>query len=32
MSSMQTGVEAVRKTLVVNCTPEQAFETFTRDV
>jgi uncharacterized protein YndB with AHSA1/START domain len=32
MSSMQTGVEAVRKSLVVNCSPERAFEVFTREV
>ena len=32
MSSMQTGVEAVRKSLVVNCDQQTAFETFTRDV
>jgi uncharacterized protein YndB with AHSA1/START domain len=32
MSSMQTSVEPVHKTLVVKCTPEQAFETFTRDI
>jgi len=32
MSSMQTGVEAVRKTLVVNCDPHRAFEVFTREI
>ena len=32
MSSMQTGIEAVRKSLVVNCSPERAFEVFTREV
>jgi uncharacterized protein YndB with AHSA1/START domain len=29
---MQTGIEAVRKNLVVNCSPERAFEVFTREV
>ena len=32
MSSMQTSVEAVRKSLVVECGPERAFEVFTREV
>ena len=32
MSSMQTGVEAVRKTLVVNCDPDRAFQVFTREI
>jgi len=32
MSSMQTSVEAVRKSLVVECSPERAFEVFTREV
>jgi uncharacterized protein YndB with AHSA1/START domain len=32
MSSMQTSVEAVRKSLVVNCDPERAFEVFTRGI
>jgi uncharacterized protein YndB with AHSA1/START domain len=32
MSSMQTGIEAVSKTLVVNCSPERAFEVFTREI
>ena len=32
MSSTQTSVEAVRKSLVVNCTPERAFEVFTREI
>ena len=32
MSSMQTSIEAVRKSLVVNCSPERAFEVFTREV
>jgi uncharacterized protein YndB with AHSA1/START domain len=32
MSSMQTGIEAVRKNLIVNCSPERAFEVFTREI
>ena len=32
MSSAQTAIEAVKKTLVVNCSPERAFEVFTREV
>jgi Activator of Hsp90 ATPase homolog 1-like protein len=32
MSSMQTGVEAVHKTLHVSCSPERAFEVFTREL
>ena len=32
MSSMQTSVEAVRKSLVVECSPERAFEVFTREL
>ena len=32
MSDTQTAVEAVRKSLVVACTPEQAFQVFTREV
>jgi uncharacterized protein YndB with AHSA1/START domain len=32
MSSIQTSVEAVRKSLVVNCSPERAFEVFTREI
>ncbi len=32
MSSMQTSIEAVRKSLVVECSPERAFEVFTREV
>jgi len=32
MSSMQTSIEAVRKSIVVNCSPERAFEVFTREV
>ena len=32
MNSTQTTVEPVRKTLVVNCSPERAFEVFTREV
>ena len=32
MSSMQTGIEAVHKSLVVNCAPERAFEVFTREI
>ena len=32
MSSMQTSVEAVRKSLVVECSPERAFEVFTREI
>ena len=29
MSSAQTAIEAIRKSLVVNCSPERAFEVFT---
>lgn len=32
MSSMQTSIEAVRKSIVVNCSPAQAFEVFTREI
>jgi hypothetical protein len=32
MNSMQTSVEAVRKSLVVNCDVERAFEVFTREI
>ena len=32
MSSMQTGVEAVKKTLVVNCDVDRAFDVFTREI
>ena len=32
MSSMQTSIEAVRKSLIVECSPERAFEVFTRGV
>jgi uncharacterized protein YndB with AHSA1/START domain len=32
MSSAQTTVEAVKKSLVVNCSPERAFEVFTREI
>jgi uncharacterized protein YndB with AHSA1/START domain len=32
MSSMQTGIQAVNKSLVVNCSPERAFEVFTREI
>ena len=32
MSSMQTSIEAVRKSLIVECSPERAFEVFTREV
>ena len=32
MSSMQTSVEAVRKSLVVECSLERAFEVFTREI
>jgi uncharacterized protein YndB with AHSA1/START domain len=32
MSSMQTSVEAVHKTLVVNCDQQHAFEVFTRGI
>ena len=32
MSSMQTGIQPIHKTLVVNCSPERAFEVFTREV
>lgn len=32
MSSMQTGVEPVQKSVVVSCTPERAFEVFTREL
>jgi uncharacterized protein YndB with AHSA1/START domain len=32
MSSMQTSVDAVRKSLVVNCDQQRAFETFTRGI
>jgi len=32
MSSMQTGVEAIRKSLIVKCPVERAFDVFTREV
>jgi uncharacterized protein YndB with AHSA1/START domain len=32
VSSAQTAVEAVRKSLVVSCSPERAFEVFTREI
>ena len=32
MSSMQTSIEAVRKSLVVNCDQQHAFEVFTREI
>ena len=32
MSSAQTTVEAVKKSLVVKCSPERAFEVFTREI
>ena len=32
MSSAQTTIEAVKKTLVVKCSPERAFEVFTREI
>ena len=32
MSSAQTTVEAVKKSLVVKCSPERAFEIFTREI
>ena len=32
MNSTQTTVEAVRKSLVVKCSPERAFEVFTREI
>ena len=32
MSSAQTAVEAVKKSLVVKCSPERAFEVFTREI
>lgn len=32
MSSAQTTIEAVKKSLVVNCSPERAFEVFTREI
>jgi len=32
VSSMQTSVEAVRKSLAVNCRVERAFEVFTREI
>ncbi len=32
MSSTQTTVEAVRKSLVVKCSPERAFQVFTTDI
>jgi uncharacterized protein YndB with AHSA1/START domain len=32
VSSAQTAIEAVRKSLVVNCSPERAFEVFTREI
>ncbi len=32
MSSAQTTAEAVRKSLVVKCSPERAFEVFTREI
>jgi uncharacterized protein YndB with AHSA1/START domain len=32
MSSMQTGIQAVNKSLVVDCSPERAFEVFTREI
>ena len=32
MSSAQTAVDAVRKSLMVECSPERAFEVFTREI
>lgn len=32
MNSAQTTVEAVKKSLVVTCSPERAFEVFTREI
>jgi uncharacterized protein YndB with AHSA1/START domain len=32
LSSMQTVVQPIRKSLVVNCSPERAFEVFTREI
>jgi hypothetical protein len=32
MSSMQTGIDPVNKSLVVHCSPERAFEVFTREI
>jgi uncharacterized protein YndB with AHSA1/START domain len=32
MSSAQTAIEAVKKSLVVNCSLERAFEVFTREI
>jgi uncharacterized protein YndB with AHSA1/START domain len=32
MNSMQTSIEAVRKSVVVNCDVERAFEVFTREI
>jgi uncharacterized protein YndB with AHSA1/START domain len=32
MSSAQTTIEAVKKSLMVNCRPERAFEVFTREI
>ena len=32
MSSTQAAVEAVRKSLFVECSPERAFEVFTREI
>ena len=32
MSSAQTTIEAVKKSLVVTCSPERAFEVFTREI
>ncbi len=32
MSSMRSAVEAIHKTLVVNCDPERAFQVFTREI
>jgi uncharacterized protein YndB with AHSA1/START domain len=32
VSSAQTAIEAVRKSLVVKCSPERAFEVFTREI
>ena len=32
MSSAQTAIEAVKKSLVVKCSPERAFEVFTREI
>jgi len=32
MSSMQTGVEPIQKSIVVSCPPQRAFEVFTREI